>query len=261
MLVMVFRPDARYDNQEYVAQDSEWSIHLRKSLTLGKHWTEALLQTIGLWTLPQEVVHGREYKYLIMGEALDWLVLAERLMPDVGGYITETELEDLLFTGVMPSTVTPEVFRSLIGPTKYRAHLNYWYGVIVEEALQLATEEDVRKRHRALCYPDSEDLVEEAFKLLYNKSRQELLEEFKIRHDISGSQDDVLKLTLSDHKSFTYSLFKMRMKMWDPARLASDTKKGIGRLEELQHMSVDTNALEYIDSFSLTSVSDSYKTS
>ena len=258
---MVFRPDARYDNQEYVAQDSEWSIHLRKSLTLGKHWTEALLQTIGLWTLPQEVFQGREYKYLIMGEALDWLVLAERLMPDVGGYITETELEDLLFTGVMPSTVTPEVFRSLIGPTKYRAHLNYWYGVIVEEALQLATEEDVRKRHRALCYPDSEDLVEEAFKLLYNKSRQELLEEFKIRHDISKSQDDVLKLTLSDHKSFTYSLFKMRMKMWDPARLASDTKKGIGRLEELQHMSVDTNALEYIDSFSLTSVSDSYKTS
>ena len=258
---MVFRRDARYDNQKYVAQESESSVHLRKSLTSGKHWTEALLQTIGLWTLPQEVFQGREYKYLIMGEALDWLVLAERLMPDVVGYITETELEDLLFTGVMPSTVTQEVFRSLIGPTKYRAHLNYWYGVIVEEALQLATEEDVRKRHRALCYPDSEDLVEEAFKLLYNKSRQELLEEFKIRHDISGSQDDVLKLTLSDHKSFTYSLFKMRMKMWDPARLASDTKKGIGRLEELQHMSVDTNALEYIDSFSLTSVSDSYKTS
>ena len=51
------------------------------------------------------------------------------------------------------------------------------------------------------------------------------------------------------------------MKMWDPARLASDTKKGIGRLEELQHMSADTSALEYIDSFSLTSASDSYKTS
>ena len=258
---MAFRPDARYDNQKYVAQESEWSVHLRKSLTLGKHWTEALLQTIGLWTLPQEVFQGREYKYLIMGEALDWLVLAERLITDVDDYITETELEDLLFTGLMPSTVTQEVFRSFIGPTKYRAHLNYWYGVIVEEALQLATEEDVRKRHRALCYPDSEDLVEEAFKLLYNKSRQELVEEFQIRHDISGSQDDVLELTLSDHKSFTYSLFKMRMKMWDPARLASDTKKGIGRLEELQDISVDTNALEYIDSFSLTSAPDSYKTS
>ena len=258
---MVFRPEARYDNQKYVAQDSEWLKYLRKSLTLGQHWTEALLQTIGLWTLPQEVFQGREYKYLIMGEALDWLVLAERLSHDIAGYITEMELEDLLFMGVMPNTVTQEVFRSLIGPTKYRAHLNYWYGVIVEEALQLATEEDVRKRHRSLCYPDNEDLVEEAFKLLYNKSRHELLQEFTICHDIAGAQDDILELTLSDYKAFTYSLFKMRMKMWDPARLASDTKKGIGRLEELQHVIVDTGTLEYIDSLSLTSVSDSYKTS
>jgi hypothetical protein len=191
-----------------------------------------------------------------MGEALDWLVLAERLLYDMDGYITETEREDLLFTGVMPTIITPEVFRNLIGPTKYRAHLNYWYGVIVEEALQLAAEEDVRKRHRALCYPDSEDLVEEGFRLLYNKSRQELLEEFKSANDISDSKPDALELTLSDYKAFTYSLFKMRMKMWDPARIASDTKKGIGRLEDLQHVPVETSALEYIDSFSLTFASD-----
>ena len=53
------------------------------------------------------------------------------------------------------------MFRDFIGPTKYRAYLNYWYGVIVEEALQLAVEEEVRKRYRARGYPDSEDFDEE----------------------------------------------------------------------------------------------------
>ena len=72
-------------------------------------------------------------------------------------------------------------FRDLIGVTKHRAYLNFHYGVVLEEALQLAAEEEARKRHMARCFADTEDLVEEAFRQLYQKSRSELLEQFRYR--------------------------------------------------------------------------------
>ena len=35
-------------------------------------------------------------------------------------------------------------------------------------------------------------------------------------------------------KEFTYCLFKRRVDMWDPARVASDTRKGLERLQKLR---------------------------
>ena len=43
------------------------------------------------------------------------------------------------------------------------------------------------------------------------------------------------KLSLSDLKEFTYWLHKRRINLWDPARVASDTRKAIRRLEMLEH--------------------------
>jgi hypothetical protein len=137
--------------------------------------------------------------------------------------------------------VTPEVFRELIGVTKHGAYLNYWYGVVLEEALQLAVEDEVRKRHRARCYPDSEELVEQAFAHLYGKNRCDLLAEFlKASRSaspliseplISGTADaDELSLSLTELKEFTYWLFKLRVNAWDPARVASDTRKGLQQM-------------------------------
>ena len=121
-------------------------------------------------------------------------------------------------------------FRDLIGVTKHRAYLNFHYGVVLEEALQLAAEEEARKRHMARCFADTEDLVEEAFRQLYQKSRSELLEEFR-----TGARMDRRRgMNLTDLKEFTYWLHKRRINLWDPARVASDTRKAITRLEKLQ---------------------------
>ena len=38
----------------------------------------------------------------------------------------------------------------------------------------------------------------------------------------------------SDLKEFTYWLHKLRIKLWDPARVASDTRKAIRRLDQLE---------------------------
>ena len=204
--------------------------HLKDAVRSGVSWHRALLEAVGLWTLPQEEYQGRTYRYLIHGEAFDWLVLAERLCAELDGVIPGTEKERLLFSGQLPETIGPEVFRDMLGASKYRAYLNYWYGVVVEEALQLSIEEDVRKRHLARCYSDSEDLVEEAFVHLYGATRSDIVDEFRQQTHIPRRRS----LSLSDLKEFTYWLHKRRLKMWDPARVASDTKKGIKRLQLLE---------------------------
>jgi len=204
--------------------------HLLASVRSGVPWHRALLETIGLWTQPLEEYQDRTYRYLIQGEAFDWLVLAERLCAELDGVIPGTEKEPLLFSGRLPESIGPEVFRGLLGASKYRAYLNYWYGVIVEEALQLSVEEDVRKRHLARCYADSEDLVEEAFVHLYGATRSDLVDEFRQQTHVPRRRS----LSLSNLKELTYWLHKRRLKMWDPARVASDTKKGITRLRLLE---------------------------
>ena len=205
-------------------------LHLRTMLAAGAPWRHALLEAMGRWTMPEEVYEGRKYRYLLRGEAFDWLLLAERLCADVDGAIPADEKEQLLFSGQIPDSVDENQFRDYLGPSKYRAYMNFHYGVVLEEALQLVSEEEVRKRHLARAYPDTEELTEEAFDRLYGKSRTELFKVFQKE----TKKDRRRSLTLSDLNEFTYWLHKLRIKMWDPARVASDTRKAIGRLELLE---------------------------
>jgi hypothetical protein len=215
---------------DLVEQVPEAVTHLREAIGSGTPWHVALLEAMGLWTLPQEVHQERTYQYLVQGEAFDWLLLAERLCAEVDGLIPASEKEQLLFHGKLPEEVESPAFRDRLGFTKYRAFLNYWYGVVVEEALQLAVEEEVRKQHRARGYPDSEELVEEAFTHLYGATRTTLLAEYRQREKIPPRRH----LCLSDLKGFNYWLFQRRLHLWDPARVASDTQKGVRRLSQLR---------------------------
>ena len=237
-------------NTELAPQVPEAVLHLKATVEAGKPWCEALLEAIGLWTLPQEVYQDRTYQYLIQGEALDWLLLAERLCSHLDGSVPAEDQEALLFDGSLPESITPEIFRELIGTTKHRAYLNYWYGVVVEEALQLSVEEEVRKRHRARCYPDSEELVEAAFIHLYDKNRDQLLAEFQatVQRPPPGTNgSEGIDLSLTDLKEFTYWLFKRRISIWDPARVASDTRKGIRRLNMLEQVQPVILAEDQVD--------------
>ena len=205
-------------------------VHLRTALAAGAPWPRALLEAMGLWTLPDELFQGRRYKYIVHGEAFDWLLLAERLCADVDGAIPADEKEEMLFSGKLPRSVPEGDFRDLLGGSKYQGYLNFHYGVVLEEALQLAVEEEIRKRHLARCYADSEDLVEEAFSNLYSKTRSDLLAEFRL----AAHMDRRRGMSLWDLKEFTYWLHKRRIDLWDPARVASDTRKAIKRLGELE---------------------------
>ena len=207
-------------------------IHLRAAVRSGVSWPRALLEAVALWTAPRETCQDRTFQYLVGGEALDWLTLAERLCLEIEDYIPPADLERLLFEGALPNDVTPEEFRDWMGGNKHRAYLNYWYGVVVEEALQQSVEDDVRKREKARCYPDHEDMVEEAFTHIYGKPRSELLQEFRKETQIPA----LAPLSLAECREFTYWLSKRRFNLWDPARVASDTRIGIRYLTLLEQV-------------------------
>ena len=196
-------------------------------------WHIALLDAIGRWSLPHEDLWGRRWHYVIGGEALDWITLAHRLCLSIPDAVPPEELEPLLFYGRLPEDIGPERFRQLIGPYRYTAHLNFWYGVVVEEALQLVTEDSIRKTRFARCYGDSDDVVEESYRHLYGETRTNLVPAFL--SDAGGTWGhEPQSLSLVAWQEFTYWLFKRRIRKWHPARVASDTRRGLERLRELR---------------------------
>ena len=204
--------------------------HLQETTRQGTPWHQALLETAGMWTLPEEEHQERTYRYLLQGEAFDWLVLAERLCPELDGLAPADELETLLFHGQLPQEVDSAQLQRLLGISKHRAYMNYWYGVVVEEALQLAVEEEVRKERRSNGRADSDEVEDIVFARLYKDAHDDLLRRFRQETGCEGTDT----LTLAQLKGFTYWLFKHRVGIWDPARVASDTRKGLDRLEALR---------------------------
>jgi hypothetical protein len=196
----------------------------------GKPWFIALLQAIARWPLPEETVGKRHYRYLVGGEAFDWLLLAERLCEAVGDLIPRQEHEALLFFGKPPLDLSEEEFRHLMGHAKYRAHLNYLYGVTLEEMLHLVVEEDVRKEQRSRVWENHLSVDEEAFQQLYGRSRQDLLCQFRREQGIEETDT----VSLMEAQEFTYWLFKYRLRYCDPARIASDIRRALSMLRRLE---------------------------
>ncbi|MBM3133471.1 MAG: hypothetical protein FJZ95_10655 [Chloroflexi bacterium] len=206
---------------------SEAIDHLTRSISEGKHWYIALLEAIGLWQIKEETYNGQHYRYLIGKEAFNWLLLAQRLCDEAGDLIPEDEKIDLLL-GKPPLRLSKGEFKALIGHAKYRAYLNYFYGVIVEQALQLAVENEAQKEQIGRIRP--EDPQESAFRRIYGSSEAELLNRFRI--EIGHGPSEIVMLMEFDE--FTYWLFKYRLANCDSARVASDTKKALEFLAEFQ---------------------------
>jgi hypothetical protein len=185
---------------------------------------------MALWTLPEEVYQEQYHRYLLDGEAFDWLLLAERLLAEVDGLVPEEEKKELLFSGDVSRSLTDGEFKSLLGPQKYSAYLNYWYGVVVEEAVIQSVEEDERKRLHSGGRRVSLEVTDQAFRHVYGLEREELLRQFREEKGYPESPT----LTQTEAKEFTYWLFKYRLIHGEGERVASDTRKGILFLQKMR---------------------------
>ena len=176
-----------------------------------------------------ETVRGREYSYFIGGEAFDWLLLAERLCQEVGNSVPKAEKEELLFTGRFPAPFDESQVKELLGVHKRRGYLNYYYGVVVEEALQMAVDREIHKRKLSNGNKYQDDFSEEVFEKVYREPRAALMEEFCQE----AGYDSLENMSITQVKEFTYWLFKYRIKTSDKAKIASDTKKGLDALHQM----------------------------
>jgi hypothetical protein len=203
-------------------------LHLENSIREGKHWYIALLEAIAIWKKAEESYRGRAYRYLIAGEAFDWLLLAERLCDEVAELIPPAERDALLFRGQAPVNVSPEKFKELIGLAKYHHYMNYFYGITAEEALVLAAEEEIRKEKRAWGYSHELDVTNEAYRRIYGASFGEMLRGFRLESSIPESEH----ASLTELKEFAYWRFKFRIKVCEKAKVASDSRKAVNWLND-----------------------------
>jgi hypothetical protein len=197
--------------------------HLKVSVAAGKNWYISLLEAIKMWHSAEERYKGRRLVYLIDGEAFDWLELAERLSHEIMDSIPEDEMINLLFYDIPPLDLSKDEFHALIGSAKYKAYLNYTYGVLVEEALIETVVEEVRKEKRSLGSMKDDGVAERAYKRIYRETEEDLLKQFMKEKGYNRRRN----ISLGDIKEFMYWLFKYRVKNSDNSRVASDTKKAL----------------------------------
>lgn len=220
------KPDARQIQPDVAVRtsaSSPWLVHLSQAIDSGTPWPEALIETIGLWALPEEIFGKQLYRYLISGEAFDWLLLAKRIARESKGIIPDVGRSQLLHQGTLDSNLSLEGFQQLIGPIKYRAYLNYWYGVTVETAIQEAVLGEVQKERVSRGLPPRTGVLADTFRRIYGEPRSILIARFQRERE--RTTYPLARGSLI--KEFTYWLFKLRFRNSNSTRVASDTQKGL----------------------------------
>lgn len=209
------------------AGDADAIKYFKQALAEGKQWYLAMLGAMGLWASASEHRENRTCNYLIDNEAFDWLLLAERLCETVDGLLPEGEKNALLFSGIPPMSLDSREVKRLIGSRKYSQYLNYFYGVTVEEGLQLVVQEEIDKERRLRGYRTRYESTDEAFRRIYGYARDSLLKGFRKEKGYSHLRS----ISITEMKEFTYWLFKYRLKHCEKARIASDTAKALQYLK------------------------------
>ena len=214
---------------------------LKESLEQGSTPALALWEAMSQWDVTKETYKGQWYNYLVGGEAFDWQLLAERLLNELDGQGRTLREMSIANGGASSKGVSQSDVKRLLGWDKYRAFLNYYYGVLVEGAVLEAAKDEVHKARLGRGLQSKKNLLEDAFLRVYHSSRADLLSAFEEETGIAESQ------SLDDHqtKEFTYWLFKYRLNNSDKAKLASDTKKGLRRLGSVGAIRLVNGAARY----------------
>ncbi len=204
-------------------------------------WQKAFIATIAAWPVENEVVYGETFHYFIGGEAFNWKRLAERIAIELaadGFHNPEShEIFDWIATSGTFGGLSEQEFRRILGVDGWRAHLNYFYGVHIEQCLLAAVQSRIQKQRYSSGMPPSDDASDRAFMGLYEESEQELWQLFmsenaeRLAHLIDESADDTRSIALDEE--FTYWLFKRRIENTNAPQVAAETQRGLDMMARI----------------------------
>lgn len=100
----------------------------------------------------------------------------------------------------------------------------------------------------------SDGSLERAYELLYGNTREQLWEVFRIEAEVRAAREGWRhrdEHSLGSEDAFTYWLFKLRMERSDPAKIASDTRKGLAKLERMRQNDLRRKSLLQTDKMRL----------
>ncbi len=201
----------------------------KRMLRGGDPWYPALLEIVSRWSAAEEEIDRIRYRYLIAGEAFDWLLLAERLIGEAGDDIPAWQVERLLVHGIPPDDSSEDDFARAVGPAKHSAHLNFQYGVTIEQLLLLSSELELQKVGRLAGAGQPEADVA-AYNAVYGVSYLELAAIYSTETGVAFGE----RVSQSEFQAFTYWCSKYRLRMGEPARVASDTRKALALMSRLE---------------------------
>jgi len=200
---------------------------LRSSIQKNNNWQYYLIKAMGQWPLAsEEFKNGIKYDYLIFEEAFDWPLLARRLAMEFTDLVDHDDVLSNLNSGKIIHEFNQNEIHELFGTAKYRAYLNYWYGVVVEESLHQAANKMLQKDLFSRGFHDKQIDGEAILMHVYEQKNSVLMEEF---FNLLGDKIAVCPDRLGVW--ILYFLFKMRVSKGEPTRVASDTSIAIQRLE------------------------------
>lgn len=217
-------------------------IDLQKNIEDHAHsWQTAFLETVAAWPIENEHVYGETFHYFIGGEAFNWKRLAERIATQLAEEDSTTLPAEKVFEWIESSGVfggIPEdEFRRILGVDGWRAHLNHFYGVHIEQCLIAAIQARNHKRRYSAGLPPSDDSSDRAYLGLYEETEQDLWQLFitenadRLSDLIAESPDETRTIALDEE--FTYWLFKRRIEYTLAPQVAAETQRGLDMMSQI----------------------------
>ena len=204
-------------------------------------WQNAFIATIAAWPVENEIVYGETFHYFIGGEAFNWKRLAERIATQIAVEQCESPRSDEIFDWIEKSGTfggfSEQEFRRILGVDGWRAHLNHFYGVHIEQCLLAAVQSRIQKRRYSKGMPPSDDASDQAYVGLYEGTEHELWQIFKdenserLSHLIDESDDGTRSIALDEE--FTYWLFKRRIENTNAPQVAAETQRGLDMMASI----------------------------
>ena len=213
-------------------EDSSNKLSLQKKINeLNNNFDsdESLIHTflkiIGHWPLKSEIIDGIEYQYWINDEAFNWYLLASRIIFSVKDEQNIKKLDHFLSTVHFLPGSDQRIMINLFPPDKYRAHLNFIYGVILEEVIICFNE--MEKNKDVLNQFNVTDSINLVYLNLYGMDYTEFIRLYEFETKTKLDQFD----TLHSYYNFLYWSWKYRLKKSTPEKIAYDSQSGINFLE------------------------------